>query len=150
MEAAKEYIISIRDRTFVLFDDQIRRDAPNYFTNYFEGFFKESQCGVLAMKLNRDPHLFTFIHSYLSGYEIFPLPKDNIPDHFSEESRLKNLLLDARFYGLDTLAEELEAIVNGHSRSDGEWSLSEADPERKEMWKILSVSMFTLDRAPQN
>jgi len=85
------------------------RDAPNNFTAFFEGPFKETSEGVREMKLHRDPYLFNFIHMYLSGYEILPLPKDNIPSYFSEESRLKNLLLDARFYGLDALAEELEA-----------------------------------------
>jgi len=111
MTDLKRYIVTVRDKSFVFFDDQIYRDSPNYFTNYFEGSFKESQDGVRVMELNRDPYLFTFIHSYLSGYEVLPLPNDNIPHHLSDESRLKNLLLDAYFYGLDTLAKALESLV---------------------------------------
>jgi len=136
METPKEYTIIVRNISFVFFDDQIHRDYPNYFTNYFEGSFKESQDGVRVMRLNRDPYLFMFIHSYLSGYEVLPLPKHNIPHHLSEESRLKNLLLDARFYGLDTLAKELEEseeAQGGHAA--------------QETWKLLSVLMFTLDTA---
>ena len=133
MEVPKEYTIIVRDTSFALFDDQIRRDAPNYFTNYFEGSFKEAQDGVCMLRLHRDPYLFTFIHLYLSGYEILPLPKDGLPHYFSEESRLKNLLLDARFYGLDTLAEELEAVVRPTKAQIGETG--------RETWEVLFVDI---------
>jgi len=140
METPKEYTIIVRNISFVFFDDQIHRDYPNYFTNYFEGSFKESQDGVRVMRLNRDPYLFMFIHSYLSGYEVLPLPKHNIPHHLSEESRLKNLLLDARFYGLDTLAKELEECGRKSEEAQGGHAAQET-------WKLLFVLMSTLDTA---
>ena len=111
MTPPKEFTITISDRAFVLTEDQIHRDAPNYFTGLFDGSFKEAREGVQELKLHRDPYLFTFIHLHLCGYAVLPLPKDNIPSHLSEGSRLKNLLLDARFYGLDSLAQELEAEI---------------------------------------
>ena len=106
------------------------RDAPNYFTAFFEGAFRETIEGVREMVLYRDPYLFKFIHLYLSGYEILPLPTDNIPCYFSEESRFKNLLSDARFYGLDALAEELEAVVLERSGNSGKGQ------NEKERWKV--------------
>ena len=109
MGPPKEFTITVSDQVFVLTEDQIRRDAPNYFTGLFEGSFKEAREGAQELKLYRDPYLFGFIHMYLCGYTVLPLPKDNIPRRFSEGSRLENLILDARFYGLDSLAEELEA-----------------------------------------
>jgi len=55
---------------------------------------------------------------HLCGYTVLPLPKDTIPSHLSEGSRLKNLLVDAQFYGLDSLAEELEAEIIPETKSD--------------------------------
>jgi hypothetical protein len=141
--SALEYTIVINDQRFTLLGDQIMRDAPNYFTAFFEGPFMETSEGVREMKLYRDPYLFKFVHLYLSGYEILPLPKDDIPCYFSEESRLKNLLLDARLYGLDTLAEELEALVARPERSGNSEERQDGEPE-KERWNVLFVSMFTL------
>lgn len=146
MEAPKEYIITVRGTSFILFDDQIRRDAPNYFTKYFEGSFKEPQDGVREMKLNRDPYLFTFIHLYMSGYDVLPLPKDHLPPYLSEEGRLKNLLLDARFYGLNTLAEGLEAVVQPEKRS-GEPREAHDGQKEKETQNLLFVPMFILGTA---
>jgi len=117
------------------------RDAPNYFTAFFEGPFKETSEGVREMKLHRDPYLFKFIHSYLSGYDVLPLPKDNIPSHLSERSRLKNLLLDARFYGLDALAEELGAAVSRKEHSGDSEEAQDGKPEVGS-WEFLFVSMF--------
>ena len=139
MSALEEYTIIIGGQRFTLLRDQMMRDAPNYFTAFFNGPFKETSEGVREMKLYRDPYLFKFVHLYLSGYEILPLPKD-IPCPFSEESRLKCLLLDARFYGLDTLAEELEALV---TRSGD----AKNGKVEKENWQVLFVSMFTLHMA---
>jgi len=133
--SALEYTIVINDQRFTLLRDQIMRDAPNYFTAFFEGPFKETSEGVREMKLHRDPYLFKFIHLYLSGYEVLPLPNRNIPNCFSEESRLNNLLLDARFYGLDALAEELEAVVLRMERSGDPGNAQDGKQER-ERWKV--------------
>ena len=118
MGPLREFTITVGDHVFVLTEDQIHRDAPNYFTGLFEGSFKEAREGVQDLRLHRDPYLFTFIHMHLCGYAVLPLPKDNIPPHLSEGSRLKNLLLDARFYGLDSLAQELEAEITPEKNSN--------------------------------
>ena len=146
MSALSVYTIVISDERFTLSRDQIMRDAPNYFTAFFDGPFREARQGVREMNLYRNPYLFKFIHLYMSGYEILPLPND-IPCPFSEESRLKNLLLDARFYGLDTLAEELEAVVQRMERSDNSKYDQDGKME-KESWKVLFVTVFTLHIAP--
>jgi hypothetical protein len=142
MEATREYKIIVRDTSFVLFDDQIHRDAPNYFTNCFEGPFKESRDGTREMKLNRDPYLFTFIHTYLCGYDVLPLPITDIPPHLSEESRLKNLLADAHYYGLDSLAEELKAAIRPMQARRLREEQS-AQP-KEETWKILYVTTLSI------
>ena len=117
MGQPKEFTITVSDHVFVLTEDQIHRDAPNYFTTLFEGSFKEAREGTQEMRLYRDPYLFKFIHMHLSGYAVLPLPIDNLPGHLSEGSRLKNLLLDAQFYGLDSLVQELEAEINPEKKS---------------------------------
>ena len=134
MSGLEEYTVVINNERFTLSSDQIMRDAPNYFTGFFDGPFKEASEGVREMKLYRDPYLFKFVHMYLCGYEILPLPDHNIPCYLSEESRLKNLLLDARFYGLDTLAEELEAVVQRMERSRNSKEGQDEKME-KETWK---------------
>ena len=133
--SALEYTIVIGDQRFTLLRDQIMRNAPNYFTAFFEGAFRETSEGVREMKLYRNPYLFNFIHLYLSGYEILPLPTNNLPCYFSEESRLKNLLLDARFYGLDALAESLEAVVSRMERS-GNSEKGQNGKLEKESWRV--------------
>ena len=55
------------------------------------------------------PLLFTFIRMRLCDYTALPLPTDNIPWYLSEVSRLRNLILDGRIYGLDSPAQEPEA-----------------------------------------
>ena len=134
MEPPNEFTITISDQVFILTLDQIHRDAPNYFTAFFAGSFQESNEGVRELKLYRDPYLFKFIHLYLTGYDVFPLPKHNIPSYFSEGSRLTNLLLDARFYGLDSLAQELEAEIHLKKKSEAN-DLGAAKGE--EVWKLL-------------
>lgn len=65
------------------------------------------------LRLHRNPYLFQFVWVHLTGYQVMPLPKDNIPQYFSLESRDASLILDARFYGLDSLADELERSARG-------------------------------------
>ena len=132
MGPPKEFTITVSDQVFVLTEDQIRRDAPNYFTGLFEGSFKEAREGAQELKLHRDPYLFAFIHMYLCGYTVLPLPKDNIPRHLSEGSRLRNLILDARFYGLDSLAQELEARITPEKKSN----LDDGFYAKGEAWKV--------------
>ena len=134
MGPPKEFAITVKDRVFVLTEDQIRRDAPNYFTMLFEGSFKEAREGIRELKINRDPYLFTFIHMHLCGYKVLPLPKDNIPSHLSKGSRLENLLVDAQFYGLDSLAQEVEAEIIPETKWDHhDWR----PPAKCKAWKLL-------------
>ena len=134
MGPPKEFTITVSDQVFVLTEDQIRRDAPNYFTGLFEGSFQEAREGAQELKLYRDPYLFAFIHMYLCGYAVRPLPKDNIPRHLSEGSRLGNLILDARFYGLDSLAQDLELVAK--IAPDKKSNLDDGLYAKAEAWRI--------------
>lgn len=102
------YKVTLRDTTFHLDRSQIEFDSPNYFTSCFLGSFAESN--ARAIRLSRDPALFSIIVSYLSGYTIFPL---QAVEGMAESAVLENLLADALFYGLDELADVLEEYRAG-------------------------------------
>ena len=108
----EEYVIVVRGERFVFARDQILFDSPNYFTLLFDGPFKESSEGKREAVLYRDPFLFKFIESYLSGYQILPLPTTGLPQHMSRAAMMKNLFADAQFYQLDGLIELLGPLVN--------------------------------------
>jgi hypothetical protein len=110
--AADEYVIIVRGERFVLARDQVLFDSPNYFTLLFDGPFKESSEGRKEVVLHRDPFLFRLIESYLSGYQILPLPTTGLPQYMSREAMMKNLLADAQFYQLDGLIKLLGPLVN--------------------------------------
>jgi len=99
----KEYNVVVRGERFILSDEQLNFDAPNYFTELFG-----TQGGTRETFLYRDPKLFQIIEGYLSGYEIFPLPDSAIPSYMSRETISKNLLVDARFYRLSRLVDKLD------------------------------------------
>lgn len=129
----EEYTITLRNESFTLTRDQLFFDAPNYFTILFlTGPFLESTSNKRQVVLHRDPELFRIIEAYLSGYEIFPLP-DMVSGWMSRGAVGKNLLADARFYGLDGLVEMLEVEFGNVKGSLG--SLSSSSP-RKEEWRI--------------
>ena len=100
----KEYNVVVRGERFILFDEQLNFDAPNYFTELFG-----TQGSTRETFLCRDPKLFQIIEGYLSGYEIFPLPDSAIPSYMSRETISKNLLVDARFYRLSRLVDKLDS-----------------------------------------
>ena len=144
----KEYTVVVRGERFILSDEQLNFDAPNYFTELFgtEGTARETF-------LYRDPKLFQIIESYLSGYDIFPLPDTAIP-YMSRETISKNLLADARFYGLDRLVDELNppqpsspppvsvVLVNSvHAL----W-FNDEDPNAR--WRIKTVRLCTRTEIP--
>ena len=110
--AVEEYVIIVRGERFVLARDQMLFDSPNYFTSLFNGPFKESSEGKREVVLHRDPFLFKFIESYLSGYQILPFPTAGLPQHMSHAAMIKNLLADAQFYQLDGLIKLLWPLVN--------------------------------------
>ncbi|PVF99782.1 hypothetical protein CPB86DRAFT_277999 [Serendipita vermifera] len=101
------FTITLRGTSFQLTKDQLEFDSPNYFTLYFFGGFKEAEEGKRELTLNRHPKLFELIYEYLSGYEIFPVADGFIPS-MTNETVLKNLKLDAQFYGLTLLLAAVE------------------------------------------
>jgi hypothetical protein len=110
--AIEEYVITVRGEPFVLARDQILFDSPNYFTSLFDGPFKESSEGKKEVVLHRDPFLFRLIESYLSGYQILPLPTTGLPQYMSYDAMVKNLFADAQFYQLDGLIKLLGPLIN--------------------------------------
>jgi len=101
----KEYNVVVRGEDFILSDEQLNFDAPNYFTEYFG----TTEATVVWLSRNRNPRLFQIIEDYLSGYDILPLPDSAGPSHMSRENISKNLLADARFYGLSRLVDKLDS-----------------------------------------
>jgi hypothetical protein len=106
------FTITLRGTSFHLTKDQLEFDSPNYFTSYFFGGFKESEDGSRELVLNnRHPKLFELIYEHLSGYEIFPVADGFIPS-MTTETVLKNLRLDAQFYGLTLLLAAVEDEIH--------------------------------------
>lgn len=68
------------------------------------------------MTLHRDPYLFQFIESHLSGCQILPLPTAGLPHHMSHRAVVNNLFADAQFYQLDGLIKLLGPLVNAKYR----------------------------------
>jgi hypothetical protein len=131
----EEYTIVVRGERFVLARDQIFFDSPNYFTMLFTGTFQEAVDGHWEAILHRDPLLFKIIQTYLCGYSILPLPDNWMPAYMSQEAALKNLLEDARFYGLERLVDQLQSVVEGKVVSKNRKAMSSNDEEDE--WRIL-------------
>lgn len=131
----EQYTIVVRGERFVLSRDQIFFDSPNYFTVLFTGTFQEAVNGQREVILHRDPLLFKVIQTYLSGYTILPLPDNWAPAYMSQEAALKNLLEDARFYGLEKLVELLQSAAEGKSLRTKRKAIS--SDEEDDEWQIL-------------
>ena len=131
----EQYTIVVRGERFVLSRDQIFFDSPNYFTVLFTGTFQEAVNGQREVILHRDPLLFKVIQTYLSGYTILPLPDNWAPGYMSQEAALKNLLEDARFYGLEKLVELLQSAAEGKSLRTKRKAIS--SDEEDDEWQIL-------------
>lgn len=114
---SKSYTVILRwlgaETRFDLTEEQIRFDAPNYFTNVFFGDFAEGIQSKNEITLSRNPAIFRFLYEHLAGYELFPLVEGAIPG-MSILASVKNIKHDALFYGLDTLAtlaeEQLQSL----------------------------------------
>jgi hypothetical protein len=140
----KEYHIVVRSERFILSDEQLNFDAPNYFTELFG-----TEGGKSETLLYRDPKLFPIIEAYLSGYDIFPLPDSAIP-YMSKETISKNLLADARFYGLSRLVDKLEppnslslpVVPAPMGSMDAIW-FSDSDPHARWKIKMVCLSIWT-------
>lgn len=103
--ANQRYTVIVRDEQFSLQRSQIEFDAPNYFTAYFLGEFRESGCTTLV--LDRNPDLFAILVEYMSGYTILPLSSRSLPRTMDPMLALRNLAEDAAFYGLSHLHDKL-------------------------------------------
>lgn len=106
---ASEYTITLRGQSFVLTEDLISADGPNYFTACFKGGYSENETRMI--KLGRSPELFMIIIDHLTGYEILPLHEDSLPPNMTQEMAMKNLYADALFYGLEGLQAKLSAAM---------------------------------------
>ena len=135
----EEYTIVVRGERFILSRDQIFFDSPNYFTMLFTGTFKEAANGQQEVTLHRDPHLFKIIQTYLSGYSILPLSDNWMPAYMSQEAASKNLLEDAQFYGLNTLVDLLQSVVEGKVEGKGVSTARKAmfSSDEDDEWEIL-------------
>ncbi|GAA5984674.1 hypothetical protein JCM11641_004556 [Rhodosporidiobolus odoratus] len=107
--------VVVGETTFKLTLSQLNTDAPNYFTSALELELEREEPAASTLYLpDRDPRLFTFIVSHLSGYDILPLPTNPaaLPPTMSPEATLRNLLRDAQSLQLDKLYLELIQKLN--------------------------------------
>ncbi|KAL8280379.1 hypothetical protein RQP46_007296 [Phenoliferia psychrophenolica] len=120
-EATRGYKVVLRRIPFILSRNQCEWDSPNYFTSAFGGDFEESATRTII--IDRSPILFEFILEHLSGYAVIPLPP--IPS-MRPELAIKNLLLDAQYFGLSKLEEEIQReIMENYTKKP----VKKADPE---------------------
>lgn len=144
-----EFIIIVRCETFILTCDQLRFDYPNYFTVYFgiePTHSRNVTTGIPPAQSSlrhRDPLLFRVIESYLSGYDILPLPEHGWPQHMSKQAALKNLLADAKYYRLNGLVQLLQSSseqITTTTITDGPASPTASNTPAT--WRILKVRYF--------
>lgn len=141
-----EFTIIVRGERFILTCDQLRFDYPNYFTSYFgiqPAHSRNVTTGIPPAQSDlrhRDPLLFRVIESYLSGYDILPLPEHGWPLHMSKQAALKNLLADAKYYRLHGLVQLLQSSSEQTATTtvtDG--PASPAASNTPATWRILKV-----------
>ncbi|KAG9085758.1 hypothetical protein FRC06_003461 [Ceratobasidium sp. 370] len=104
---SETYTVTMRGESFILTQDQIEFDSPNYFTSCFLGEFAESK--ARAVTLSRDPDLFRIVLDYLGGYKVLPLHESVVTERMGKDTAIFNLLVDAQFYQLDGLISQVKA-----------------------------------------
>lgn len=109
-----EYTITMEHEKFIFVADHFHSDAPNYFTSYFFGEFAEQ--GLQEMDLYRNADLFRAIRHHLMGYDIGLLADEWYPKEWTRQTALKNLLVDAQFYGLERLISLVEEALKSASK----------------------------------
>jgi len=57
--------------------------------------------------IEKEPLLFKLIQAHLRGYEILLLSEAGIPSYMNAETALNNLLLEAQFYCLEKLVNNI-------------------------------------------
>ncbi|KDQ62296.1 hypothetical protein JAAARDRAFT_455288 [Jaapia argillacea MUCL 33604] len=98
MSGSKCFTVIVRGQEFKLSKGQIEFDTvPNLF----------SSCYLGPITLDRNPQLFAIIVEYLSGYDVLPLSERALPPTMDTKTALRNLLIDAEFYGLARLQRML-------------------------------------------
>jgi hypothetical protein len=106
----KEYYVYAQGQSFVLYEEQLRFDAPNVLTEHFnQPHPYDASKSAPPLKLTQDPALFTLIVRYLSGYNFLPLPAAGLPSGISVQAALEGLLRDAerlRLHGLVRLLKK--------------------------------------------
>jgi hypothetical protein len=104
-----QYTVIVSGERFVLTRGQLESEPGNYFATYFLGEFKEASNNSREMILEKDPLLFTLIQAHLRGYDPFPITDAFTPNYMTKDSALRNLMSDAKYFGLVRLEEAIEA-----------------------------------------
>jgi hypothetical protein len=103
---AEIFTAILRGETFMLSQEQLEFDSPNFFTNLFLGSFAEAESR--RVELARNPDIFRIIIDYMSGYPIVPLSDVSVPRMTAIVAN-QCLLVDAEFYGLRSLVTLVQA-----------------------------------------
>ncbi|CAB4414176.1 unnamed protein product [Rhizophagus irregularis] len=112
------YNIQVGESKFCLTSESLSRDAPNFFTAAFFGYFSESK--TTSIFIERDPIYFSMMVRYLRGYEVDWPANDKIT--------MNNLLADVKYYGFEKLQILLEDIYEKNF------------PENIIPWKVLTYA----------
>jgi hypothetical protein len=112
------YNVQIGESKFCLTSESLKRDAPNFFTAAFFGYFSESK--TTSIFIERDPIYFSIIVRYLRGYEVDWPVNDKIS--------MNNLLSDVKYYGFEKLQILLEEMYEKNF------------PEKIIPWKVLTYA----------
>ncbi|CCA78009.1 hypothetical protein PIIN_09523 [Serendipita indica DSM 11827] len=143
--ASEEYTIIVDGEKFVLTRDQLLSDPRNYFATYFLGDFGEARAGRRELVLSKEPLIFKLIHTHLRGYDVFPIPDSLVPSYMTKEGVVKNLLRDARFFGLELLEQsvlqEMESLDYRNTTNKRKiYMLAEGRGDTHVNWHIQEVS----------
>uniref|UniRef100_A0A1D1YJL1 Uncharacterized protein YDR132C n=1 Tax=Anthurium amnicola TaxID=1678845 RepID=A0A1D1YJL1_9ARAE len=115
------YDIKIGESSFCISPESLRRDAPNFFTAAFFGYFAESE--TTSIFIERDPDNFAMIVQYLRRYDVnWPL---------DDQIAMNNLIDDVKYYGFERLLRLLEQAY------EERW------PQRVVPWKIRTYAPET-------
>jgi hypothetical protein len=115
--SSDQFTVIVSGQRFAFTRDQLESDPGNYFATYFLGGFKEASSNAKEMILEKDPLLFTLIQAHLRGYDPFPIADAFTPKYMTKASALKNLMSDAKYFGLVRLEEAIEAEMEKRSKA---------------------------------
>lgn len=111
------YTLNVSGEKFFFNKDQLQYEPENYFATVFFGGFSEAANSVQELKIEKEPAIFKLIQAHLRGYETFPIPDAIVPSYMTKEVFVKNISLEAQYYGLTNLEQKankyLEEITVG-------------------------------------